>query len=127
VSTKSQEGHNHLGDAKRLHRLRRSFCKSWRNDKWRELALPPRKRPAQGLFLTTRAICCACANWNASTARAAMWSGAFWLARFPQTKSFDTFEFAAHVAEQGAGSGTDTLRVDREAEQIIGRGLDVLI
>jgi hypothetical protein len=26
-------------DAKRLHRLRRSFCKSWRNDKWRDLLL----------------------------------------------------------------------------------------
>jgi hypothetical protein len=33
------DGHNPLGDAKRLHRLRRSFCKSWRNDKWRDLLL----------------------------------------------------------------------------------------
>jgi hypothetical protein len=33
------DGHNALGDAKRLHRLRRSFCKSWRNDKWRDLLL----------------------------------------------------------------------------------------
>jgi hypothetical protein len=27
------------GDAVRLHRLRRSFCKAWRNDKWRDLLL----------------------------------------------------------------------------------------
>jgi hypothetical protein len=27
------------GDAARLHRLRRSFCKAWRNDKWRDLLL----------------------------------------------------------------------------------------
>jgi hypothetical protein len=33
------DGHSPLGDAKRLHRLRRSFCKSWRNDKWRDLLL----------------------------------------------------------------------------------------
>jgi hypothetical protein len=33
------DGHNPLGNAKRLHRLRRSFCKSWRNDKWRDLLL----------------------------------------------------------------------------------------
>jgi len=35
----TSDGHNPLGDAKRLHRLRRSFCKSWRNDKWRDLLL----------------------------------------------------------------------------------------
>jgi hypothetical protein len=35
----TSEGHSPLGDAKRLHRLRRSFCKSWRNDKWRDLLL----------------------------------------------------------------------------------------
>lgn len=33
------DGYGPLGDAKRLHRLRRSFCKSWRNDKWRDLLL----------------------------------------------------------------------------------------
>ena len=33
------DGHTPLGDAKRLHRLRRSFCKSWRNDRWRDLLL----------------------------------------------------------------------------------------
>lgn len=33
------DGANLVGDAKRLHRLRRSFCKSWRNDKWRDLLL----------------------------------------------------------------------------------------
>jgi hypothetical protein len=33
------DGHSPLGDAKRLHRLRRSFCKNWRNDKWRDLLL----------------------------------------------------------------------------------------
>ena len=30
---------NVYGDAARLHRLRRSFCKAWRNDKWRDLSL----------------------------------------------------------------------------------------
>jgi hypothetical protein len=35
----TSDGHSLLGDAKRLHRLRRSFCKSWRNDKWRDLLL----------------------------------------------------------------------------------------
>jgi hypothetical protein len=33
------DGRNPLGNARRLHRLRRSFCKSWRNDKWRDLLL----------------------------------------------------------------------------------------
>ena len=33
----TSDGLNPLGDARRLHRLRRSFCKSWRNDKWRDL------------------------------------------------------------------------------------------
>jgi hypothetical protein len=35
----TSDGHSPIGDAKRLHRLRRSFCKSWRNDKWRDLLL----------------------------------------------------------------------------------------
>jgi hypothetical protein len=35
----TSDGHNPIGGAKRLHRLRRSFCKSWRNDKWRDLLL----------------------------------------------------------------------------------------
>lgn len=35
----TSDGSNPLGDARRLHRLRRSFCKSWRNDKWRDLLL----------------------------------------------------------------------------------------
>jgi TIR domain len=35
----TSDGHSPLGDAKRLHRLRRSFCRSWRNDKWRDLLL----------------------------------------------------------------------------------------
>jgi hypothetical protein len=35
----TSDGHSPLGDARRLHRLRRSFCKSWRNDKWRDLLL----------------------------------------------------------------------------------------
>jgi hypothetical protein len=35
----TSDGHTALGDAKRLHRLRRSFCRSWRNDKWRDLLL----------------------------------------------------------------------------------------
>ena len=35
----TSDGHNPLGNAKRQHRLRRSFCKSWRNDKWRDLLL----------------------------------------------------------------------------------------
>jgi hypothetical protein len=33
------EGQNLIGDAKRMHRMRRSFCKSWRNDKWRDMLL----------------------------------------------------------------------------------------
>jgi DNA replication protein DnaC len=41
------------------------------------------------------------------------------LARFPQTKSFDTFDFAAQtVLEQGAGPGTDPLRMDRQAREL---------
>jgi hypothetical protein len=35
----TSDGNSLLSDAKRLHRLRRSFCKSWRNDKWRDLLL----------------------------------------------------------------------------------------
>jgi len=35
----TSDGYNPLGNAKWLHRLRRSFCKSWRNDKWRDLLL----------------------------------------------------------------------------------------
>lgn len=35
----TSDGHSPLGDARRLHRQRRSFCKSWRNDKWRDLML----------------------------------------------------------------------------------------
>ena len=35
----TSDGLNPLGDARRLHRLRRSFCKSWRNPKWRDLLL----------------------------------------------------------------------------------------
>lgn len=33
----TSDGQDPIGDAKRLHRMRRSFCKSWRNDKWRDL------------------------------------------------------------------------------------------
>lgn len=35
----TSDGAHPLGDARRLHRLRRSFCKSWRNAKWRDLLL----------------------------------------------------------------------------------------
>ena len=35
----TSDGASPLGDARRLHRLRRSFCKSWRNPKWRDLLL----------------------------------------------------------------------------------------
>jgi len=35
----TSDGVNPLGDARGLHRLRRSFCKSWRNPKWRDLLL----------------------------------------------------------------------------------------
>ena len=36
----TSDGHTLISDdARRLHRLRRSFCKSWRNDKWRDLLL----------------------------------------------------------------------------------------
>jgi hypothetical protein len=33
----TSDGKEPIGDARRLHRQRRSFCKSWRNDKWRDL------------------------------------------------------------------------------------------
>ncbi len=35
----TSDGLNPIGDARRLHRLRRSFCKAWRNPKWRDLML----------------------------------------------------------------------------------------
>lgn len=35
----TRDGREIYGDANRLHRLRRSFCKMWRNDKWRDLLL----------------------------------------------------------------------------------------
>jgi len=35
----TSNGRDIYGDAARLHRLRRSFCKAWRNDKWRDLLL----------------------------------------------------------------------------------------
>jgi chromosomal replication initiation ATPase DnaA len=43
----------------------------------------------------TRAICCACANSSGSTANAGWWSAASAWLKFPHTKSFDTFDFAA--------------------------------
>jgi hypothetical protein len=33
------DGYNVFGSPKRLHRMRRSFCKNWRNGKWRDLFL----------------------------------------------------------------------------------------
>lgn len=35
----TSNGHDVIGDARRLHRMRRTFCKGWRNDKWRDLLL----------------------------------------------------------------------------------------
>jgi len=35
----TSDGREPIGDARRLHKMRRSFCKSWRNDKWRDLLL----------------------------------------------------------------------------------------
>ncbi len=35
----SENGLEALGDAKRMHRLRRSFAKSWRNARWRDMLL----------------------------------------------------------------------------------------
>jgi hypothetical protein len=35
----TSDGREPIGDVRRLHRMRRSFCKSWRNDKWRDLLL----------------------------------------------------------------------------------------
>ena len=35
----TSNGHDLIGDARRLHRMRRTFCKGWRNDKWRDLLL----------------------------------------------------------------------------------------
>jgi DNA replication protein DnaC len=42
-----------------------------------------------------RAICCACANWSASIVSARNVERRIQLAHFPQTKSFNTFDFAA--------------------------------
>ena len=39
------------------------------------------------------------------------------LARFPQTKSLDTFDFTAQPS-QSVGSGTSALRMDREAPEL---------
>lgn len=35
----TSDGHSLFSSPKRLHRMRRSYCKSWRNDKWRDLLL----------------------------------------------------------------------------------------
>jgi hypothetical protein len=35
----TSNGHDLIGDARRAHRMRRTFCKGWRNDKWRDLLL----------------------------------------------------------------------------------------
>jgi hypothetical protein len=35
----TSNGHDLIGDARRVHRMRRTFCKAWRNDKWRDLLL----------------------------------------------------------------------------------------
>lgn len=35
----TSNGHDLIGDARRVHRMRRTFCKGWRNDKWRDLLL----------------------------------------------------------------------------------------
>lgn len=35
----TSDGSELLGNARRMHRARRSFCKSWHNDKWRDLLL----------------------------------------------------------------------------------------
>lgn len=35
----TSNGHDVIGDSRRLHRMRRTFCKGWRNDKWRDLLL----------------------------------------------------------------------------------------
>lgn len=37
--TFTSNGHDLIGDARRVHRMRRTFCKGWRNDKWRDLLL----------------------------------------------------------------------------------------
>lgn len=33
------DGREPIGNARRLHKMRRSFCKGWRNDRWRDLLL----------------------------------------------------------------------------------------
>ena len=35
----TSDGREPIGDTRRLHKMRRSFCKGWRNDKWRDLLL----------------------------------------------------------------------------------------
>jgi hypothetical protein len=44
----TSNGHEIIGDARRVHRMRRTFCKGWRNDKWRDLLLAFWHRLAQG-------------------------------------------------------------------------------
>jgi hypothetical protein len=44
----TSNGHELIGDARRLHRMRRTFCKGWRNDKWRDLLLAFWHRLAEG-------------------------------------------------------------------------------
>lgn len=33
------DGRNPVGDARRMHKMRRTLCRSWRNDRWRDLLL----------------------------------------------------------------------------------------
>jgi hypothetical protein len=44
----TSNGHDLIGDARRVHRMRRTFCKGWRNDKWRDLLLAFWHRLADG-------------------------------------------------------------------------------
>jgi len=42
------DGFTLVGDARRMHKMRRSFCRSWRNDRWRDLMLSFIHRVADG-------------------------------------------------------------------------------
>lgn len=44
----TSNGHDLIGDSKRSHRMRRTFCKGWRNDKWRDLLLAFWHKLAEG-------------------------------------------------------------------------------
>ena len=106
----TSDGANPLGDAKRLHRLRRSFCKSWRNDKWRDLLLAFWHWLAEG----------------ASTIDVPMGEGAFMRVRLPPMIfdapfGIDTPDDQTEPEDDGDGEasdGPDDERSDTDPEEL---------